>query len=66
MNKIVSLVLLAVGLIVNGFNATSAFASDLTRLFTAAPTSKAVWMLVGGILAVSMALAGPFRGSKQR
>jgi hypothetical protein len=68
MNRIASLVLLAVGvvLIINGFDATSSFTSDLSRFFTGAPTSKAVWMLVGGILAIIIALAGPFRGSKQR
>jgi Protein of unknown function (DUF3185) len=58
MNKIVSLALLVGGivLIVTGFNATHSFSSDVSRFFTASPTNKAVWMLMGGIVAVLIGL----------
>jgi hypothetical protein len=48
MNKIVSLVLLAGGvvLIVIGINATNSFSSGVSRFFTGSPTDKAVWMLI--------------------
>jgi len=66
MNKIISLALLVGGivLIVVGVNATNSFSSDVSRFFTGSPTDKAVWMLIGGILAAVVGLAGTLRGSK--
>jgi hypothetical protein len=66
MNKIISLALLVGGivLIVAGFNATHSFTSDVSRFFTGSPTDKAVWMLIGGVVAVIVGLGGTFRGSK--
>ena len=34
-----------------GINATSSFSSDVSRFFTGSPTNKAIWMLIGGIVA---------------
>jgi small neutral amino acid transporter SnatA (MarC family) len=67
MNKIVSLALLAGGiiLIVIGINATNSFSSDVSRLFTGSPTDKAMWMLVGGIIAAIIGLMGTLHSSKQ-
>ena len=66
MNKTISLALLVGGivLIVIGVNATNSFSSDVSRFFTGSPTDKAVWMLIGCILAAVVGLAGTFRGSK--
>ena len=66
MNKIVSLALLVGGvvLIIIGISATNSFSSDVSRFFTGAPTDKAVWMLIGGILAALIGLTGTLRGSK--
>jgi len=60
MNKIVSLALLAGGivLIIIGINATNSFSSDVSRFFTGSPTDKAVWMLIGGVAAAIVGLAG--------
>jgi len=59
MNKILSLALVAGGLvlIVIGVNATNSFSSDVSRFFTGSPTDKAVWMLIGGIVAAVAGLA---------
>ena len=67
MNKIISLALLAGGvvLIIFGVNATNSFSSDVSRFFTGSPTDKAVWMLIGGIVAAVVGLIGTLRGSKQ-
>ena len=67
MNKIISLALLVGGivLIVVGINATNSFSSDVSRFFTGSPTDKAVWMLIGGIVAGLVGLFGVMRGSKQ-
>jgi Protein of unknown function (DUF3185) len=67
MNKIVSLALLAGGivLIVVGINATNSFGSDVSRFFTGSPTNKAMWMLVGGIIAAIIGLTGTLYSSKK-
>ena len=67
MNKIVSLALLAGGvvLIIVGVNATNSFSSDVSRFFTGSPTNKAVWMLIGGSVAAILGLAGTLRNWKQ-
>ena len=66
MNKIISLALLVGGivLIIAGINATNSFSSDVSKFFTGSPTDKAIWMLIGGIVAVSVGLGGTMRGSK--
>jgi len=66
MNKIVSLALLVGGvvLIIIGVNAMNSFSSDVSRFFTGSPTDKAVWMLIGGVVAVAVGLGGTLRGSK--
>ncbi len=67
MNKLISIALLVGGivLIVAGINATNSFSSDFSRFFTGNPTDKAIWMLISGIVAAVVGLAGTLRGSKQ-
>ena len=67
MNKIVSLALLVGGvvLIIFGIQATDSFSSDVSRFFTGSPTNKAVWMLIGGIVATIVGLTMTLRSSKQ-
>ena len=64
MNKLISLVILAGGivLVVFGVAATKSFSSDISRFFTSSPTDKAIWMLVGGIVVIIIGLAGLSRG----
>ena len=66
MNKAISIALLAGGivLIVIGVNATKSFSSDVSRFFTGSPTDKAVWMLIGGIVAAVIGLFGVMRGPR--
>ena len=58
MNKLVSAALFASGIvfIIIGINATNSFSSDVSRFFTGSPTDKAVWMLIGGVVAVLLGL----------
>ena len=53
MNKGIGLALLAVGiaLIVYGVQASNSASSDVSRIFTNAPTNKSLWLLLGGIAA---------------
>ena len=64
MNKLISLAILAGGivLVVFGVAATNSFSSDISRFFTGSPTDKAIWMLLGGIVAIIIGLAGLLRG----
>ena len=67
MNKLISLAFLVGGivLIIYGVNATNSFTSDVSKFFTGSPTDKAVWMLIGGIIASIIGLTGTLRSSKQ-
>jgi hypothetical protein len=60
MNKLISLAILAGGivLVVFGVAATKSFSSDVSRFFTGSPTDKAIWMMIGGIVAIIVGLAG--------
>jgi hypothetical protein len=64
MNKAVSLVILVAGivLVVFGVAATKSFSSDISRFFTGSPTDKAIWMLIGGVVAIIIGLVGLLRG----
>ena len=66
MDKIISLALLIGGvvLMIIGINATNSFSSDVSRFFTGSPTDKAIWMLIGGIVATGVGLMGTLSSSK--
>ncbi len=60
MSKAISLALLAVGilLIVFGVIASESLSSDISRFFTGSPTDKAIWMLIGGVVASIVGVVG--------
>ena len=64
MNKGVSLAILGGGilLIIFGVSASKSFSSDISRFFTGSPTDKAIWMLIGGVVATVIGLVGLLRG----
>ena len=66
MNRVVSLAILAGGVLLTiyGAAASNSFSSDISRLFTGSPTDKAIWMLVGGVVAIIIGAVGLLRGSK--
>ena len=66
MDKTISLAILAGGilLVIFGVNASNSVSSDISRIFTDAPTDKAIWMLVGGVVASIIGLVGLQRGSR--
>lgn len=67
MNRGISIALLVIGivLIILGVSALESFSSDVSRFFTGSPTNKAVWLLIGGVVAAIVGLSGAFSGSKE-
>jgi divalent metal cation (Fe/Co/Zn/Cd) transporter len=66
MDKAISLAILAAGilLVIFGISASNSISSDISRVFTDAPTDKAIWMLVGGVAVTIIGLVGLLRGSR--
>lgn len=48
----IGLVAAGVALIVWGINASNSIGSDFSRFFNGAPTNKAMWLLLGGIVSL--------------
>jgi len=66
MSKGISVALLVVGIVLMiwGVSASDSFSSDVSRFFTGSPTNKAIWLLIGGIVAAVVGLFGLLRGGK--
>jgi hypothetical protein len=66
MNQGISFAILAGGILVMvlGMSAINSAGSDISRFLTGAPTDRAIWMLVGGLIASVIGLAGLLPGSK--
>ena len=60
MNKNISVALLVVAiiLIAFGLNAYHSVSSDVSRFFTGAPTDKALWLLICGLVAGIVGFVG--------
>ncbi len=60
MRSFISLALLIVGivLIILGIQASDSLGSDLSNFFSGSPTDKAMWILLGGIVAAVVGLGG--------
>ncbi len=63
MIKAAALALLAGGILLTifGVNAMNSASSDISRFFTGAPTDRALWMLIGGVVMLVAGLAGLMR-----
>jgi hypothetical protein len=66
MSAPVSLALVVIGgvLLFWGLQASDSIGSEFSELFTGSPTDKAVWMLIGGIVAACVGLFGSVRSAK--
>ena len=66
-DKLDSLILLVGGvlLMLIGINATNSLGSDVWWFFSSSSTNKAIWVLIGGIIASVVGLIGMMRGRKR-
>ncbi len=66
MNKAFSLALLVGGvvLMILGITAMDSFSSDVSRFFTGSPTDKAMWLLIGGLVAAVAGLTMTLRSPR--
>ena len=66
--KIAALALVAGGILLTvfGVNAMNSTSSDISRIITGAPTDRAIWMLVGGVVMLVAGAVGllPILGRK--
>jgi hypothetical protein len=60
MNRLAPLVMLIVGIVLLafGWDAYRSVSSGVSRVFTGAPTDRALWLLIGGGLATVAGLKG--------
>lgn len=67
MNKMISAAFLAAGvvLVLFGFNEMNSVTSDISRMFTGAPTDRAIWMLAGGAALVVLGMTGLVSASRR-
>jgi len=67
MNRLISLAILAGGivLVIFGVSASKSLSSDISRFFTGSATDKAIWMLVGGIVAIIIGLGSLLRDQRK-
>jgi len=67
MNKAISVAVLAGGilLLIFGINAYHSSSSDVSRFITGSATDKSIWMLVGGVVAIVLGLAGMLQRPKK-
>lgn len=58
MNRTLGIAMLVVGivLLIFGLSASDSIGSSFSKLFTGAPTDKAIWLIVGGLFGVAMGL----------
>ncbi|HTN64626.1 MAG TPA: DUF3185 family protein [Burkholderiaceae bacterium] len=64
MNRAISLAFLAGGimLFIFGMNEMNSLTSDISRIFTGAPTNRSIWMMVGGTALAVLGLTGVVQG----
>lgn len=67
MNKMISAAFLAAGVVLAlfGFNEMNSATSDISRMFTGAPTDRAIWMLAGGAALAALGMVGLLSGSRR-
>lgn len=60
MERIISILLLVIGTVLffYGLSATDSLSSAFSEMFSGAPSSKSIWLMVGGIVTLVIGLFG--------
>lgn len=68
MNQALSMGLLAGGIMLMAFGISemNSVTSDISRVFTGAPTDRAIWMMVGAVALLGFGLAGLIGGPRKK
>lgn len=68
MNKVLSLALLAAGIMlaIFGVNEMHSFTSDISRVFTGSPTDRSLWMSIAGGVLIALGAGGLIVSLRQR
>jgi uncharacterized membrane protein YidH (DUF202 family) len=66
MRSILGIVLILTGvvLLVLGLSASDSLASAFSRFFTGEPTDRAIWLMLGGVVALAVGGALSWRGTR--
>lgn len=66
MRNPLGIILLVVGvlLLIFGISASDSIGSSFSKLFTGAPTDKAIWLLISGVVAIAIGATVSVRGSR--
>lgn len=59
-------VIIGVLLLIFGINASDSLGSGFSKFFTGAPTDKAIWLIIGGVLAIGVGAVLTFRSGDSR
>ena len=67
MKKMISAAFLAAGVVLAlfGFHEMNSATSDISRMFTGAPTDRAIWMLAGGAALAVLGMTGLLSHSRR-
>ena len=68
MNRLAGFILLGLGvvLLVWGFNGAHSAGSEISKVFTGAPTDRSLWLILGGALSSVLGLSLAWTGRSRR
>lgn len=58
------LIIVGVALLIFGFNASESVASSFSRFFNGTPSDKAIWLIIGGAVAIGLGGLLSWRSSR--
>lgn len=58
------IIIAGIVLLVFGISAADSVSSSFSKLFTGAPSDKAIWLIIGGLAAIGVGAVVSWRGSR--
>lgn len=68
MNRLAGFILLGLGIVLLawGFSASQSAGSEISKVFTGAPTDRSLWLIIGGAISGVVGLSLVWTGRNQR